>query len=571
MEPQRELHLFRFLAELEGRLDSTRDVRDALRVAVRLTRRFFDAHASCAAFLTPERDAVRLEAPHPKDSTWDQQMITDFMLKRRPRVPGSVLLAPVERRGRTWAAIALERSEPEFGADAVVEAKRISQTISKLVQRIDKERVADIRLRIDQKLMEQLRPEDLFYQILHSSRALTRYDHSAALLIYEPAQSALRLAAEQIRWRKGKSERIGLALDLGEREQAALASDSVLGFDREGDRWRPWDGRSDPCLAELFDYNRAAGGADEAFEGAVMCAPLRTRDELLGVLKVASRGPGTLGEYETRLVQRLLPHAVVAIQNLQRAERARRRVERLEREMRDARSFQESLLPRESGTVGAVEIAARWKPSAVLGGDMFDYAPCGDDGASLLIADVSGHGASAAMLTALVKSSFHDAREEGHDPAAVARRVSRSIRSFALNRFVSLICVQLFPREGKLRYVNAGHPHGLIRRAAGEPGRLAPTGTFISPALPGLEPQIEELPFDPGDQLLLYTDGITEAESHTEGFFEEHRLLKVLGGTDAHGEALLEKILAAVRGHAAGLPATDDLTLLTARWGQDTD
>jgi two-component system, NtrC family, sensor kinase len=184
-----------------------------------------------------------------------------------------------------------------------------------------------VRDRIDRKIMAQLRPKDLFYQILDGLRSLIRYDHSSALLIRDADDGALVLAAEQIAWTKGKSRRIGKRFPLDEDAHRALASETVFGFDRVDDAWREWDDRAPGgatalALARLLDYNRPGGRAmhDDLREGAMIVAPLATGDGLFGVLKVAARHPGAFSTWDAELVERFRSQAAVAIQNSQRAE-----------------------------------------------------------------------------------------------------------------------------------------------------------------------------------------------------------------------------------------------------------
>ena len=99
-----------------------------------------------------------------------------------------------------------------------------------------------------------------------------------------------------------------------------------------------------------------------------------------------------------------------------------------------------------------------------LGGDLYDYAPAQDEAAALLIADVSGHGVSAAMLTGIVKSAFQAGRVDRYDPLAVVHRVWNGLATFSPERFVTLFAAVVAPRAGELRYVNAGHPAALLWR-----------------------------------------------------------------------------------------------------------
>ena len=140
--------------------------------------------------------------------------------------------------------------------------------------------------------MEQIHPKDLFYQILDGIRSLTHYDHSSALLIREDDDAALRVVAEQIAWTKAKSERIGLRLPITDDAAALLQSEQVYGFDRHGDSWQEWSDQPAAGLAALLDYNGDdAGDGENLREASMLCAPLVTRDSLVGVLKIAARYP----------------------------------------------------------------------------------------------------------------------------------------------------------------------------------------------------------------------------------------------------------------------------------------
>jgi signal transduction histidine kinase len=198
---------------------------------------------------------------------------------------------------------------------------RIAAVISKSIETIERERMREIRDRIDRKIMEQLRPKDLFYQILDGLRSLTRYDHSSALLIRDEEDDALKVVAEQIAWKKAKSGRIGLKLPLTDKVKNLIGPDTEYGFDRDGDDWREWKGRDVTWLARLLDYNRADPDQNSVLrEGSMLCATLVAHDGLFGVLKIASRTPGALGPYDAELVGRFRSQVTVALQNSRRTE-----------------------------------------------------------------------------------------------------------------------------------------------------------------------------------------------------------------------------------------------------------
>ena len=160
-------------------------------------------------------------------------------------------------------------------------------------------------------------------------------------------------------------------------------------------------------------------------------------------------------------------------------------VHQLERELDDARTFQLGMLPPESARVGSFSVHAHYEPSERLSGDFYDHLDAGEGALAFLIADVSGHGVSAAMLTANVKSALHDAQDEGYAPLAVVERLSSSLRSFDDGRFVTVFC-GLLRADRTLEYVNAGHPPPLVTTPEGVRRELTLTGPLVSPVLAGL-------------------------------------------------------------------------------------
>jgi signal transduction histidine kinase len=304
-------------------------VTKALRYSLRATREFFGASHAAVAVARPGETQAAVLLAIPDDRGWNLDLLARFIRSRYPQIPEDILIAPLRRGGRTWAAIALRRVEP-FDRGAIRVLLEVAATISESIERIDLERMLEVRDRIDRKMMEQLRAKDLFYQILDGLRSLTRYDHSSALLIQDE-DGTLRLVAEQIAWVKGKSRRIGLGLALTEEVRAAIGAGEVFGFERSRDGWTEWKKRPVTSVAELLDYNRGEGEVPEAREGSMLCAPLATADGLLGVLKVASRHPGTFGPYEAGLVERFRSHVALAIRNSQRVESFHARMVEAER------------------------------------------------------------------------------------------------------------------------------------------------------------------------------------------------------------------------------------------------
>lgn len=329
---QRRLDVYVLLETLASYLKGARDVGGALRYTLRTAMDFFGAEAGCIAVLSPGAQAAEVAFGLPERREWPAPLLTEFILSAHPLVPQHMLLAPVRRRGRAWGALVLSRPEGGFQKGHGQELSKISAELSGTIERIDRERLVEVRARIDRKIMEELRPKDLFYQILDGLRSLTRYDHSSALLIRYPSEQDLRLEAEQIAWKKGKSQRIGLRLPLTAEVRGILEGGEVYGFERSGGGWEEWEGRPVAGLARLLDYNRPEGASDAAggggaggaeagrLESSMLCVTLAARAGAFGVLKIASCHRGSFGRYEADLLDGFRSQAAIAIQNSLRTE-----------------------------------------------------------------------------------------------------------------------------------------------------------------------------------------------------------------------------------------------------------
>jgi signal transduction histidine kinase len=329
---ERELTALKFLDGLSAHLKDVREPHKALRHALRDTREFFRATHGCIATLRAGQSQAELLFTLPKKADWDLGVLTRFIRHTHPPLQPDLLIGSIRRRGGAWGAIALLGSGRAFDREDRRLMARIAAVLSAAVHRIDRDRLLGVRDRIDRKIMEQIHPKDLFYQIMDGIRSLTHYDHSSALLIREEDEAALRVVAEQIAWTKAKSERIGLRIPITDAAAALLQSEQVYGFDRHSNIWREWRGQPAGALASLLDYNSGEGRDGQNLrEASMLCAPLVTRDSLVGVLKIAARHPGQLKPFDAELVENFRSQAAIAIHNLHRTESLRARLVTAER------------------------------------------------------------------------------------------------------------------------------------------------------------------------------------------------------------------------------------------------
>jgi two-component system NtrC family sensor kinase len=330
MNDQFQINLLRLQADLHTRLGSVRDVRKALVHGVRAAREVFGAEHAAVATLKPGRSTADVVFTIPKKAAWDGKLLTQYIAGARPDIPWNILMAPVRRRGRNWAALALENKSARFTADQRQALFSITQTLTDIVQAVDDERTRGVRRKIEQKIADRQEAKDLIYDILHGLRSLTYYDHSASLLISRDGSEPLELVAEQIAWTKAKSKRIGLRLVMDDSLRAMLSVMGVHVYERTRDSWRHVHDDCDPRLPELL-YYQASSGDSVPPELGMVCAPIATPDGTLGVLKISARRRGVLADFEAALVEEFVPLTSLAVQFAVRTESLQERILQAER------------------------------------------------------------------------------------------------------------------------------------------------------------------------------------------------------------------------------------------------
>jgi phosphoserine phosphatase RsbU/P len=235
----------------------------------------------------------------------------------------------------------------------------------------------------------------------------------------------------------------------------------------------------------------------------------------------------------------------------------------LKGELEIAREIQLAMLPRGTYSTGDVEIFGITRPANTVGGDFYDVLPMPDGRVIIAVGDVAGKGSPAALLMALLLAVLRTLVDERLDPAPLVERLNAQIcRHSPASRFITFFYAVYDPKTGDLTYVNAGQNPPLIRRHDGACDRLTATGVAL-----GMFEGSTFLPattrVSPGDLVVLYSDGITEAEDPAGRPLEETGLEAILEKNAADPPAELGvKVLAAVEAHANRSRFGDDLTIL---------
>lgn len=397
---------------------------------------------------------------------------------------------------------------------------------------------------VHQLLAESPSRDALLEMILDRAFSLLRPEQ-AALLLLDPggelAQAVTRpagLAPEQVFFSRS------LLREVTERRQAALVLDA------------PTDERFQGAASILFAGVRS-----------VLAAPLLVPGGVLGMLVLSSRLQlRQFAEEDLELLVSLASVAALHLRNLALADESAER-KRLAQELELARRIQLALLPAELPEVAGYELLAGNVPSRGVSGDLYtvDRHP-ETDKVTCLVCDVSGKGMAASLLGASLEAIATGPIEVGYAPDEICMRVSR--RLFARTppeKYATGFVAQLEPGSHRLVWTNAGHNTALLVRASGEVERLAASGPPLGLlATAAYKAHATEL--GPGDLLIVYTDGITEA---VDGDDEEFGLERLAGVAAAHHSAPLFDLRAAIEQSleefVAGVPYADDRTLLFLR------
>jgi phosphoserine phosphatase RsbU/P len=242
----------------------------------------------------------------------------------------------------------------------------------------------------------------------------------------------------------------------------------------------------------------------------------------------------------------------------------------LEFELELAQSVQRSLLPQQVPDIPGLEVAAFSRPAQIVGGDYFDFFRWQDGTHGLAIADVAGHGISASLHMASFQTLLRTLVPASPSPVAAVRQLQRLLlHNVHFSTFVTLFLAALDPATGQLTYCNAGHPPPLIFHPEGDVGGslrwLQPTGAAVA-LIEGLEFHAASTEIQPGDLLLLYTDGLTEAMSPNGELFGRQRLGRLAGQAGMlPARELLQVLRREVEGFIGDQSLGDDVTLVACR------
>ncbi len=286
--------------------------------------------------------------------------------------------------------------------------------------------------------------------------------------------------------------------------------------------------------------------------------------QLLGAVYLDSKRTATFSALDRQILDALGAQAASILDNARLVERERER-QRLEQELSIAREIQQALVPQGLQDYPHLAVAGVHHPCYEVGGDYFDVFPLPDGRTAILIADVSGKGLGAALLTTMLQGAL-SGMTLGVDPVKVFNHLNSFLCDHAVVGRYATMFFGLVDPGGGLEYVRASHPSPLLLRR-GEITELYTGGSFPVGLIEEASFKAARVQLEPGDTLLLYTDGVTEAEDKHKNFFGAARLRQAFAQhPDSSLADLQSAILETIERFREGAGQSDDITLLTVRY-----
>lgn len=238
----------------------------------------------------------------------------------------------------------------------------------------------------------------------------------------------------------------------------------------------------------------------------------------------------------------------------------------VQRELETARGIQAALLPREVPQIQSLDLAVRYVPMTAVAGDLYDFAVLGPTRVGVLVADVSGHGIPAALVASMVKLAFSAQADEAHDPARLLTGMNRILCNHMDRTFVTAIYAVIDSERGSITFANAGHPPMLLGRHSSRVEQSDEHGCMLG-FFPDAPYTNARLDLQRGDRVLLYTDGVPEAQNSKGEFLDRERLSGWLASANGEGsDRFADSVLRQLSQWRGSTAFDDDVTFVVVRF-----
>ena len=299
---------------------------------------------------------------------------------------------------------------------------------------------------------------------------------------------------------------------------------------------------------------------------SILCMAMKNKEGLIvGVFQLLNKKDGPFTSDDESILEALSVHAALAIENARLHEQERQKLA-MEKEILAAREVQIMMLPKRLPAIPGYDLAAMTIPAKEVGGDLFDFMQREGGRVAVWLGDVSGKGLPASLLMASVQATLRDQSRSGTSTVeCITRSNSLLHESTSPEKFVTLFYAVLNTAQGTISYCNAGHERPYLVAADGSTRRLDAGGVVLG-IVDAFPFQEETVPFGPGEFFAVFSDGISEAINGGNEQFGEERIEAVLRENRSRPAAeIRDRLIAAVREHAAGAPQADDITVVVVK------
>ena len=296
---------------------------------------------------------------------------------------------------------------------------------------------------------------------------------------------------------------------------------------------------------------------------SMLSAGMLSKGNAVGVLRVYTEHEQRFSQFKIDLLKSVAAQAAAAIENTRLAEEARE-AEETERQVAMAADVQQRMIPQEPPTVRGLDLASVYVPCYTLGGDLYDFIPLPPDNIGLVVADVSGKGVPASLIMASVRAALRAQVDNVYYLYEIVRRLNVMLfRDTKVGEFVTLFYGVYDARNRRLTYCNAGHPPPMLLRD-GKVTELS-TENMILGVDPSEPYRQEFCDLRPGDTLLIYTDGVTDAMNFKQEFFGRKRLIEAFAKGGASADEVAQNVLWELRKFVGISKRGDDVTMIVAQ------
>lgn len=461
----------------------------------------------------------------------------------------SEMAIPMTLRGKLVGVIDIQSTRlnafsSEDSALVQLIAARVTSSVTnaRLFRRLDRQnRTLRMLARVAREFSSSLDLDEVLNKVARTVKMLIQFDAFSIFLVDEPL-SVLR-------------SKMSLRYDQRIRIDHIPVGKGISGWVAE--HRRPLvvdDTLNDPRYIETSPGIRSE-----------MAIPLLSADHLVGVLDLESERVGYFTEEHLQTLSLLAPLITAALENARLYDEVNRRKRRMEDDLAAAQKLQQTLLPKQDPGIHGLEIGIGFRPAAEISGDVFDFFEQGEDYAIICMGDVAGKSASAALYGAMVTGLLRTLGPRRRTPSALMRTLNEALMERRVgDKYLTLLVLLWQPKTGLLQMAGAGATAPMVLRRGG----------ILTPAVEGFPLGIfpnrdyEEVSFqtEPGDVILLYSDGILDQPNIRDEPYGEGRLTEFAPGLAGLAPQLIvERIFADLDEFRAGRRIHDDQTILAIR------